>query len=1755
MACDSEVTVFEKDTASAPKRQDAWKCYGSGGYVEYVDVYNNTEGKIRYKLPLSLVARYLEVTQGSMYQTHKTTDYTFTLECTVVFYGFQSNAIKVQTCIIPLSTPTPTPTPIPQKGSISCITNPSGANVYIDNNTFWKKTNCLVPDVEPGYHKVGYTLPGYKDYVTTIHVAEGQTRVVSVNLVKIYTPTPTPAPTVGTIRCITSPTGATVIHNGSPYLIPTNCTIAQVPIGNQTIILTKSGYQSETVYFYLSSGQIYTLSKTLKPSPTPTPTPTPLPTTGDISCITLPTGANVYIDNNTFWKKTNCLVPDVDVGYHKVGYTLTGYMDYVKTIYLSPGETEIVSTTLVKVPDTASIKATCNVSAYVKMDNEPARRTPYTFSNLVQGSYHTLLFHEVGYISQTKQVKAEIGTTIHVNLVPESAVGFNITVNIPGLSSYQNKKLWVEPVMKIPFTDTWIPSGVHGGITWERVINREYLARDSESKCDPQPNSYFPGSTNHLEPNKDYAVFVGDVLLETFPDHLVYRTGSSTPTNVSVGEDYYDWWMNTTCDLLNISMTECKSTLESGILDVMLSAEDISIVTTGKSIYPPYDQKTPTFWNYLFAGLAFLPVGGTVKGVGKLGPTISAAIKKGGLDLENFVRFNRWKSVRFPGKDITFLEVMWDVKGQHLDEITKQLYSGNLDQADVLIKRYLPMGINPNDCAKDLGTFTKELFRRLPDSVVRTLITDSGLEKSFSKGIDNIVFNPSKPTKESLDTVRSTLNKVPATKTALKKEIKQIILDSDPSVEQVERFIETNKRVPEIVEETIRDTPASTVKNYITKMSDWLMEHPKISTVAGLAIWTLVDSVPFYIWIYLIAKGANPGARSFQGKDHISVIDTYYWNVKVAEDIQNWDSFCENLNLWVNSVDEFEEFIEQYSSTLQNEGTYFLYKNKIKAYRMGIEMKGEIHSCGLPATFTATIHSYIDGDSIKIKYNDNTLECRLLGINTPEGKGYIYSCTGIQEDFLVRRLTSYGKECIEETIWNVDQAMYDDTVSLLKLLLPVNTSVTIKIDKNNEEDKYGRKLVVIERLDKNINIEMLKAGTATVFFYENNSRVDTTEFLAAEKIASDAKYGIWEYAEGTGNILCVSENETACKIWLDGGDTGEKTVNNQFTLTNVLIGNHEIAFTKQISGKDHICFVDVVVTKNQTVEARCSLNPTGTPTPTPIPTCPNPTASFDMAPSTPKDGDNVSLDGTDSSPGTGHWISKFEWILNQVTIGTGIFHSFVATIGDHLLTLKTTNDCGNVDSATKSFSVSAASCPRPTASFVNTPASPEINEYMYTNASDSSGDPGAEIQRYEWYVDEVLVSTGETASFTFNTVGTKSLKLKVINTCGSSDTKTKYITVKEPAACPKPTASFINTPSSPKVNEYMYADASGSSGDATAPIELYEWYVDDVLVQTGMTTSIIFSTVGTKLLKLNVINSCGESDVKTKYISVSDQTPLTCPNPTASFVMSPSSPNINENVTLSASDSKGGTGHSISNYEWVLDGSGIGYGVTQSFSAIQGNHILQLKIKNDCGNEDSVTKTFNVGPSACPNPSASFIMAPTSPKVGNEVIMDASTSKGGSGSFISEYKWYINNVLIGMGKLQSFTAKAGTFILKLEVINECANSDFVSKSFTVSEPTTLPGPTGTIYCRSQNQTACEIWLDNIYTGKKTVSNVYLLEDIPVGPHTVTFKKMIKGVQHTCSVSLTVIENKQAQADCAVSSETVFPIDFKSIPLNAIITKQ
>ena len=283
---------------------------------------------------------------------------------------------------------------------------------------------------------------------------------------------------------------------------------------------------------------------------------------------------------------------------------------------------------------------------------------------------------------------------------------------------------------------------------------------------------------------------------------------------------------------------------------------------------------------------------------------------------------------------------------------------------------------------------------------------------------------------------------------------------------------------------------------------------------------------------------------------------------------------------------------------------------------------------------------------------------------------------------------------------------------------------------------------------------------------------------------------------------------------------------------------------------------------------------------------------------------------------------------------------------------------------------------------------------------------------------------------------------------------------------------------------------------------------------------------------------------------------ITCPSPSASFVMSPTSPKTGEIVSLDSTDSSGGTGHSISAYEWSIDSIVVGASAGRIYIAEEGHHIISLKITNDCGKYDTATKSFSVGAVTCPNPTASFIMTPTTPAKGETVTLSGIDSSGGSGHGVAQYEWYLNNFKIGDGIYHSFTAIMGDHIMRLTITNDCGGTDDKSKTFTVSEgPTPIPSSVGSIHCRSLNMTSCEVWLDGVYTGKKTSSNVALLADVPIGNHNIEFKKISNNLLYACNADVKVYEYQQASVSCWLEQLKIYPITFVSYPSGAQVTKQ
>jgi hypothetical protein len=71
--------------------------------------------------------------------------------------------------------------PAPEFGSLDVNSQPLGARVVVDG-AFRGYTPLLLRHIDPGYHSVEISSPGYAPFATNVQVREGQTSVVSVRL-------------------------------------------------------------------------------------------------------------------------------------------------------------------------------------------------------------------------------------------------------------------------------------------------------------------------------------------------------------------------------------------------------------------------------------------------------------------------------------------------------------------------------------------------------------------------------------------------------------------------------------------------------------------------------------------------------------------------------------------------------------------------------------------------------------------------------------------------------------------------------------------------------------------------------------------------------------------------------------------------------------------------------------------------------------------------------------------------------------------------------------------------------------------------------------------------------------------------------------------------------------------------------------------------------------------------------------------------------------------------------------------------------------------------------------------------------------------------------------------------------------------------------------------------------------------------------------------------------------------------------------
>ena len=82
--------------------------------------------------------------------------------------------------------------------------------------------------------------------------------------------------------------------------------------------------------------------------------------------------------------------------------------------------------------------------------------------------------------------------------------------------------------------------------------------------------------------------------------------------------------------------------------------------------------------------------------------------------------------------------------------------------------------------------------------------------------------------------------------------------------------------------------------------------------------------------------------------------------------------------------------------------------------------------------------------------------------------------------------------------------------SVLRSLIPAGTPVRLESDARlDAEDRYGRLLRYVHRRGLNVNLEMVRRGAATVWYYGRVRGRYASQLLAAARVARNERRGIW----------------------------------------------------------------------------------------------------------------------------------------------------------------------------------------------------------------------------------------------------------------------------------------------------------------------------------------------------------------------------------------------------------------------------------------------------------------------------------------------------------------------------------------------------------------------------------------------------------------------------------------------------------------------
>lgn len=385
----------------------------------------------------------------------------------------------------------------------------------------------------------------------------------------------------------------------------------------------------------------------------------------------------------------------------------------------------------------------------------------------------------------------------------------------------------------------------------------------------------------------------------------------------------------------------------------------------------------------------------------------------------------------------------------------------------------------------------------------------------------------------------------------------------------------------------------------------------------------------------------------------------------------------------------------------------------------------------------------------------------------------------------------------------------------------------------------------------------------------------------------------------------------------------------------------------------------------------------------------------------------------------------------------------------------------------------------PTADFVYAPERPVAGKPIAFDGM-FSFDFDGEIVTYEWDFDGdgAVDATSGVTEHTFPGSGTYEVSLTVTDDGGNSDTITLPIEVHEDSAAAPPTsvstfqppiADFSFMPAVPTPGEMVQFDGTLST-DFDGVISSYAWDFDGdgSVDETHSIVEHVFSDAGIHTVSLTVTDDSGNTDTVAIPIEVASDSEEgadveASPGlPIAGFQHSPSEPVAGEVILFNGTSSIDPNGQ-IAGFAWDFNGDGQ----TDSTAPLAehtfgepGPHTVSLTVTDNDGNVDMASKTITArappgdtgtNPPSFQPPVADFAYMPASPRPGDLVLFDGTSSTDFDGHIVS-YAWDFDGdgTTDSTGVIAEHTfAVSGTYSVSLTVTDNAGNTDSMTVSVDI----------------------------------------------------------------------------------------------------------